>query len=100
MTTITALTAQNTTGVRDIHFVPKEFVQKSLEAVFEDMPVDVVKTGMLGSAGTIGTVAKVLKKYNVTKIVIDPVWLPFFLLIILFRKLMFIRSWSQPRVQN
>ncbi|KAI5821359.1 Phosphomethylpyrimidine kinase-domain-containing protein [Pyronema omphalodes] len=73
MTTITALTAQNTTGVRDIHFVPKEFVQKSLEAVFEDMPVDVVKTGMLGSAGTIGAVATILKKYNVTKIVIDPV---------------------------
>jgi hydroxymethylpyrimidine/phosphomethylpyrimidine kinase len=73
MTTITALTAQNTTGVRAIHFVPEEFVQKSLDAVFEDMPVDVIKTGMLGSARTINIIAETVKKYGVKKVVVDPV---------------------------
>ncbi|KAA8903869.1 Phosphomethylpyrimidine kinase-domain-containing protein [Sphaerosporella brunnea] len=73
MTTITALTAQNTTGVRAIHCVPEEHVRKSLDAVFEDMPVDVVKTGMLGSAGTINIIAEAIEKYGVEKIVVDPV---------------------------
>lgn len=45
MTAITALTAQNTEGVRAIHMVPPEFLKSSLEAVLEDLGVDVVKTG-------------------------------------------------------
>jgi len=73
MTTITALTAQNTQEVRDIHYVPEEFVEKSLAAVFEDMPVDVVKMGMLGSAKTIDIVAKTMEEWKVTKLVLDPV---------------------------
>lgn len=45
MTAITALTAQNTCGVRGVHIVPPEFLRSSLEAVLEDVGVDVVKTG-------------------------------------------------------
>lgn len=59
--------------MRDIHFVPHGFVEKSLDAVFEDMPVDVVKTGMLGSAETIQVIGKAVKKWAVKKLVVDPV---------------------------
>lgn len=45
MTATTALTAQNTTGVDDIHHVPSEFVRKQIDAVFRDIPPGVVKTG-------------------------------------------------------
>ena len=45
MTATTALTAQNTLGVEDIHHVPAEFVRKQIDAVFKDMKPDVVKTG-------------------------------------------------------
>lgn len=45
MTATTALTAQNTLGVQDIHEVPPTFVQKQIRACFEDIGVDVVKTG-------------------------------------------------------
>lgn len=47
MTTTTALTAQNTLGVVDIHQIPPEFVQKSIDACISDIGVDVVKTGMV-----------------------------------------------------
>jgi hydroxymethylpyrimidine/phosphomethylpyrimidine kinase len=73
MTTITALTAQNTTAVKAIHLVPAEHVRKSLDAVFEDIPVDVVKTGMLGSVETIDVIVEAVAKYGVKKIVVDPV---------------------------
>ena len=46
MTATTALTAQNTLGVEDIHHVPAEFVRKQIDAVFKDIKPDVVKTGM------------------------------------------------------
>jgi hydroxymethylpyrimidine/phosphomethylpyrimidine kinase len=45
MTATTALTAQNTTGVFDIHQVPPEFLKKQIDACFDDIGVDVVKTG-------------------------------------------------------
>lgn len=45
MTATTALTAQNTLGVRAIHHTPPEFLQKQIDAVCEDVGVDVVKTG-------------------------------------------------------
>ena len=45
MTAITALTAQNTMGVRDIHYIPSEFVAKAIDACLEDIGVDVIKTG-------------------------------------------------------
>lgn len=48
MTATTALTAQNTQGVYDIHHVPVEFLRKQIDAVIEDVGVDVVKTGEFG----------------------------------------------------
>ena len=45
MTATTALTAQNTKGVFDIHYIPPEFLRKQIDAVIEDVGVDVVKTG-------------------------------------------------------
>ncbi|KAH8146187.1 uncharacterized protein LAJ45_09885 [Morchella importuna] len=73
MTAITALTAQNTCGVRGVHIVPPEFLRSSLEAVLEDVGVDVVKTGMLAGEETVKVVAEVLKKYKLERTVIDPV---------------------------
>jgi hydroxymethylpyrimidine/phosphomethylpyrimidine kinase len=47
MTATTALTAQNTLGVKDVHHTPPEFLQKQIDAVCEDVGVDVVKTGTI-----------------------------------------------------
>lgn len=73
MSVITALTAQNTQGVTGIHPVPPSFVEKQMEAVLADIGADAVKIGMLYSAELIQTVAQVLKKYKIDKIVLDPV---------------------------
>ncbi|KAG6024725.1 hypothetical protein E4U40_003122 [Claviceps sp. LM458 group G5] len=73
MTATTALTAQNTTGVRAVHVVPSSFVEEQIEACFEDVGVDVVKTGMLAAASTIETVAKQVVKHSVSSLVVDPV---------------------------
>ncbi|KAK0716472.1 Phosphomethylpyrimidine kinase-domain-containing protein [Apiosordaria backusii] len=73
MTATTALTAQNTLGVHDIHHVPAEFLRKQIDAVVTDVGVDVVKTGMLASAGTIEAVAEVIQNYNLKTVVVDPV---------------------------
>jgi len=70
---IAALTAQNTTEVSGIHPVPCEFVEEQLVDVLEDIGTDAVKTGMLFNTDIIRTVVKVLKKYNVEKVVVDPV---------------------------
>ncbi len=73
MSAVTALTAQNTTGVSAIHAVPPEFIGKQLEAVFSDIGVDAIKIGMLYSTNTINVVARKLRKYSVKHIVLDPV---------------------------
>jgi hydroxymethylpyrimidine/phosphomethylpyrimidine kinase len=73
MSVITALTAQNTTGVRAIHAVPPEFAAEQLEAIFTDIPPDSVKIGMLYSAELIETVARMLTKHRARNIVLDPV---------------------------
>lgn len=49
MTATTALTAQNTQGVSDIHYIPSAFVSKQIDACFDDIGVDVVKIGMYQS---------------------------------------------------
>ena len=72
MTAITALTAQNTTGVRGVHPVPLEFVEQQFNAVAEDMGFDAVKTGMLHSADLVALVARLLKNCDVP-LVVDPV---------------------------
>ncbi|KAL7780070.1 hypothetical protein CFE70_010091 [Pyrenophora teres f. teres 0-1] len=73
MTATTALTAQNTLGVQDIHHTPPEFVRKQIDAVCDDVGVDVVKTGMLASAETIEIVADALRRHNISTSIVDPV---------------------------
>lgn len=70
---ITALTAQNTRGVSGIHGIPPSFVADQLDAVLADIPLDLVKTGMLYSAGIISTVADKLREYPTMLVVVDPV---------------------------
>jgi hydroxymethylpyrimidine/phosphomethylpyrimidine kinase len=73
MSAITALTAQNTTGVTGIMEVTPEFLQKQLDAVFSDIFPDAVKTGMVSSSELIRVIADRLTKYNARNIVVDPV---------------------------
>jgi len=73
MSVITALTAQNTKGVSGIHPVPPEFVKAQIDAVMHDIGADAVKIGMLFSAELIRVVADRLRRYDVQKIVLDPV---------------------------
>lgn len=99
LTATTALTAQNTLGVRDIHIVPAAFVKKQIDAGLEDIGTNVIKIGklclfftltgkspflgtflttnteegMLASTETVDTVSSALKEYNVPTVVLDPV---------------------------
>ena len=73
MSAITALTAQNTTGVTGIMDVTPEFLALQLDAVFTDIPPDAVKIGMVSSAALIRTIAAKLRQYGAAKIVLDPV---------------------------
>lgn len=72
-TAITALTAQNTTGVRDVLEATPEFVGEQIDAVFEDIPPAAVKIGMVSSAGIIETIAQRLERWHAVDIVVDPV---------------------------
>jgi hydroxymethylpyrimidine/phosphomethylpyrimidine kinase len=73
MSAIAALTAQNTLAVTAIHPVPPDFLQKQLEAIFDDIGVDAVKIGMLATPELITVVAETLTRYNANNIVLDPV---------------------------
>ena len=73
MSAITALTAQNTTGVSGVHPVPPAFVEEQLNAVLSDIGADAAKTGMLYTAEIIKAVALSIKKYSLTNLVVDPV---------------------------
>ncbi|KAL8790802.1 MAG: hypothetical protein Q9213_000426 [Squamulea squamosa] len=73
MTATTALTAQNTQGVLDIHYVPSAFVSKQIDACINDIGVDVVKIGMLASAETVDAVSQALEKHGRPTCVLDPV---------------------------
>jgi hydroxymethylpyrimidine/phosphomethylpyrimidine kinase len=70
---VTALTAQNTTGVTGVHEAPPEFVTAQLDAVFSDLDVAAVKIGMLGSANVIEAVAVGLERWRPRWVVLDPV---------------------------
>jgi hydroxymethylpyrimidine/phosphomethylpyrimidine kinase len=70
---ITALTAQNTRGVRAIHDVPPDFIRAQIDAVFSDLDVGAVKIGMLSQAATIEAVAQGLAAHHAKNIVLDPV---------------------------
>lgn len=73
MSAVTALTAQNTLGVKAISEVTPQFLQAQLEAVFDDIPPDAVKIGMVGSSPLIRVIGEMLKKYKAKNIVLDPV---------------------------
>jgi hydroxymethylpyrimidine/phosphomethylpyrimidine kinase len=73
MSAITALTAQNTTGVTDIMEVTPHFLAEQLDAVFTDIFPDAVKIGMVSSAGLITVIAEKMKQYGAKRIVVDPV---------------------------
>ncbi len=74
MTALTAITAQNTTGVTAVHQIPAETIVAQVAAVAEDLGVDAVKIGMLGNAVTIAAVAGALDDLPpTTPIVLDPV---------------------------
>jgi len=73
MSAITALTAQNTLGVRAILDSTPEFLKEQLDAVFEDIFPDSVKIGMVSSSELIEVIAERLKFYNAKNIVVDPV---------------------------
>ncbi len=73
LSVITALTAQNTQGVRNVQEVPPEFIQDQMAAVFEDISISAVKVGMLQNLETIGAVVDGLKTYRPEHIVVDPV---------------------------
>ncbi|MGN0172762.1 MAG: bifunctional hydroxymethylpyrimidine kinase/phosphomethylpyrimidine kinase [Acutalibacteraceae bacterium] len=70
---ITALTAQNTTGVRAIQDSTPEFLKDQIDAVFEDIVPDAVKIGMVSSAELIRVIAERLTYYKAKNIVVDPV---------------------------
>ena len=73
MTAITAITAQNTTGVRAVHAVPPDILRAQIDAVFDDIGADAVKIGMLQSAELAGVVAQTMEAYHVRQLVLDPV---------------------------
>lgn len=73
MTALTALTAQNTVGVRAIHAVPLDMLHAQIDAVVEDIGVDAVKVGMLHSAATVQAVAAAIDRHRLQRVVLDPV---------------------------
>jgi hydroxymethylpyrimidine/phosphomethylpyrimidine kinase len=73
MTAITALTAQNTTGVDAVLEVEPGFIARQIDACITDIGCDAVKIGMLSSAGIIETVAQKIYEYRLSPVVLDPV---------------------------
>jgi hydroxymethylpyrimidine/phosphomethylpyrimidine kinase len=73
MSAITALTAQNTTGVQGIFEVPESFLAMQIDSIFTDIRPDAVKIGMVSSAGLIEVIAERLRFYEAENIVVDPV---------------------------
>jgi hydroxymethylpyrimidine/phosphomethylpyrimidine kinase len=70
---ITALTAQNTTGVSGIHQVPADFVTAQIDAVFSDLDVKAVKIGMVAQLATIDAIVAGLMRWSPEHVVLDPV---------------------------
>ena len=73
MAVVTALVAQNTRGVREIHVPPVAFLRAQLDAVSDDVVIDAVKVGMLGSAAVVDEVADWLRAVRPPVVVLDPV---------------------------
>ena len=73
MTAITAITAQNTLGVRAIQALPPELLAQQIDAVVEDIGVDAVKIGMLHDVGVVRVVADAIRRHRFAHVVLDPV---------------------------
>lgn len=73
MSAITALVAQNTAGVKEIVELTPDFLGQQIDAVFEDIPPDAVKIGMVASCGLIEKIAERLRFYRAKNVVVDPV---------------------------
>lgn len=73
MSVITAVTAQNTQAVYDVLEISRDMVGKQIEVIYQDIPVDAVKIGMVSNAEIIRTIKEQLLKYQAQKIVVDPV---------------------------
>ncbi len=69
----TALTAQNTTGIADIHDIPPVFFTAQLDALLRDILPDAFKTGMLNTKDIIKIAAEKIRQYSLENLVIDPV---------------------------
>jgi hydroxymethylpyrimidine/phosphomethylpyrimidine kinase len=70
---ITAVVAQNTHGVRAVHQLPGDVVSQQLETLLEDVRIDAVKIGMLGTAEVVLAVTEVLRRHQLPSVVLDPV---------------------------
>jgi hydroxymethylpyrimidine kinase/phosphomethylpyrimidine kinase len=70
---VTAITAQNTTGVSDILELPVDLVRKQIAAVVDDIGVQAAKTGMLSSVAIITAVAESVREHGLSLLVVDPV---------------------------
>ncbi|GJQ60565.1 MAG: bifunctional hydroxymethylpyrimidine kinase/phosphomethylpyrimidine kinase [Candidatus Scalindua sp. AMX11] len=70
---ITAVTAQNTVGVRSIFEVPAQFVGEQMDMVISDIGVDSVKTGMLANEAIVEAVSDRIRRHNLKKVVVDPI---------------------------
>lgn len=73
MTAITAVTAQNTMGVSAIHVVPPQVLWEQLDAVLSDIGADAIKIGMLPTTEAVQVVVRIIDKYRLTNVVLDPV---------------------------
>lgn len=72
---ITAITAQNTIGVRDIHPIPPTILKSQIETVLDDIGTDAIKIGMLHSPENIQIIADCIDRYKIKNVVLDPVML-------------------------
>lgn len=73
MAAVTAVTAQNTLGVRGFRAVPLDMLADQLDCIFTDIPPDAVKVGMLPTAAHVRLVAEKMRQYKVKRLVVDPV---------------------------
>ena len=73
LTAITSVTAQNSLGIAAIQKIPANFISKQIECVFEDIRPDATKIGMLLTGAAVKVVARMIKKYGMPRLVLDPV---------------------------
>lgn len=73
MSVITAITAQNTTGVRKVQLIDLDMIESQIDAVAEDFPIHAAKTGMLADSELISLIARKLQEHSVQNYVCDPV---------------------------